>query len=149
MQIFILNLPVIENNTLRLRQLLLLEILKQLLLQIRLQILWLQLLLKVLLQLLHLHPFLTDFDLVNHVLDPERIIIRAIAIARYLLATLGAALIEQSAEKRRLTRPLRIWLLIRVPVAPLVLPFVLVYAAFMLSIELTEGSFPVLQTALL
>jgi hypothetical protein len=140
-------LAIIKYDTLCLWQLLLLEILQQLLLKIHhavtalllnwshaLQVLWLHLLLKILLQLLHLHPFLTDFDLINYVLDSERIIIGPVAAAWYLIP----ALVAEAAEESRLTRTLRIRLLVRVSMTPLTLALILMYTTLVLSIQLTE-----------
>jgi len=150
-------LAIIKYDTLCLWQLLLLEILQQLLLKIHhavtalllnrshaLQVLWLHLLLKIL-QLLHLHPFLTDFDLINYVLDSERIIIGPIAAAWYLVP----ALVAEATEESRLTRTLRIWLLVRVSMTPLTLALILMYTALVLSIQLTERPFPILEAPLL
>ena len=70
-------LAIVQYDTLSLRQLLLLEVLEQVLLDVLLQVLrLLQLLLNVL-DLLHLHQFLTDFDLVDDVLYLERVIVCA------------------------------------------------------------------------
>lgn len=104
---------------------------------------------KILLQLLHLHPFLTDFDLIYYVLNSERIIIGSVAVARDLLAASGTALVEEAAEESRLAGTLRIRLLVRVTMTALALAFILMYTALMLSIQLTERPLPVLQAALL
>lgn len=92
-----------------------------------------------------MHPFLTDFDLINYVLDSERVIIGPVAAAWYLIP----ALVAEAAEESRLTRTLRIWLLVRVSMTPLALALILMYAALVLSIQLTERSFPVLEAPLL